>query len=239
MHYPNPMFPNGRTSYIEESSIADDHIDAPVVAKGPSLTSVTHGRSRSDTSGGQHLTSPSRLPIKSSQVENSPELLNSSTNDSTPRQPTTPPPPLSSNRNDTTPNQVAGSGQRLNAIISAPTPKISPPLRSSRPRQDITNARSVSPTPPGRDKVSPLVASPERTKLFAGVNMDLATRRNSIRKVLRQDRERNMQTSQISPKFFSRPPSSGSSLNTNPSPTSLRHPPQNSEPNPTHAPQLF
>lgn len=76
----------------------------------------------------------------------------------------TPPGRFYSGRYEASPTRPPNPGDRVKAIITAPAPKISPPLRSSRPRQHVSSARSASPLAPrGSDRsengISPKVSA--------------------------------------------------------------------------------
>ena len=58
--------------------------------------------------------------------------------------PSTPPTKLSVKRYDASPQKVSPNSPSLKAYISAPAPKKSPPLRSSRPRQPVSAASTSS-----------------------------------------------------------------------------------------------
>lgn len=104
-----------------------------------------------------------------------------------------------------TPNQTPGSSRkpppsniatpsngRLNAYVSGPTPKLSPSLRSSRPRQSVATATTTAsrmragPRPPspsrqaGRTTPKPEEATARRRKISVGP-IDFAQRRETIK----------------------------------------------------------
>ncbi|KAK5159133.1 hypothetical protein LTR04_005100 [Oleoguttula sp. CCFEE 6159] len=74
------------------------------------------------------------------------------------KRPVTPPNTLSIRRYGGSPIKAAANGQSLKAYITAPLPKTSPPLRSSRPRQPVSAASTAA----SRSRVSErlAVASP-------------------------------------------------------------------------------
>jgi hypothetical protein len=51
-----------------------------------------------------------------------------------------------------TPEKLTSNNASLKAYISAPLPKLSPPLRSSRPRQPVSSAATATPRPKASDK---------------------------------------------------------------------------------------
>ncbi|KAI9693640.1 MAG: hypothetical protein M1822_002911 [Bathelium mastoideum] len=72
--------------------------------------------------------------------------------------PSTPPTKISVKRYDASPNKIPANNPSLKAYISAPVPKKSPPLRSSRPRQPVSNASTSS----SRAKISERFGVPTR-----------------------------------------------------------------------------
>ncbi|KAI9832401.1 MAG: hypothetical protein M1819_004389 [Sarea resinae] len=56
------------------------------------------------------------------------------------KRPSTPPRIITSRRDDRSPGKKPGNSPSLKAYISAPLPKVSPPLRSSRPRLPVSSA---------------------------------------------------------------------------------------------------
>jgi len=99
---------------------------------------------------------------------------------------------------------TSGNGTRLNAIISPPPPKLSPPLRSSRPRQPVSLASTTSsrlkqadrPKSPSKSSRNGTKAEelPRRRKLSVGP-IDFEKRRETI-KLAYTKSIRNSQVSQ-------------------------------------------
>ncbi|KAI9728998.1 MAG: hypothetical protein M1828_000083 [Chrysothrix sp. TS-e1954] len=138
----------------------------------------------------QELPSPARLPSQQPLPRETTSTLNYNTAS---RRPATPPATLSSR----TYQQNVDGGPRLKAQIRAPPPQKSPPLRSSRPRQQVSAVtsrfsqyRPGSPTRGGTSDVGQenigMKPSPERRRIANLQNMDIATRRESIRKAIKQ-----------------------------------------------------
>lgn len=74
------------------------------------------------------------------------------------KRPVTPPLTLSAKRYEPTTSKPVSSNQSLKAIITAPIPKKSPPLRSSRPRQPVSAASTVA----SRSRATERSASPSQ-----------------------------------------------------------------------------
>jgi dynamin-binding protein len=112
-----------------------------------------------------------------------------------PQRPTTPQTKLSVKRYDASPKKVSASSPSLKAYISAPMPKKSPPLRSSRPRQPVSAASTSS----SRAKISERFGAttgrpyanqkrePSRPRQLRDIgDVDLASRRARIEKAMSQ-----------------------------------------------------
>lgn len=164
MHHPNPMFGRGRSQSVSEAS---GDLDA-----NQDESPVDPSYSLSPSDDAPHVLSPTRIPapVKGCRASDLGPLNGAVTppaaagadissrtlspnRATTPQQKarlsaTTPPGTLSSRRYS--PHKATEPNQTLNAVVKAPLPKYSPPLRSSRPRQPV----SIATTSASRAKVS-------------------------------------------------------------------------------------
>ncbi|KAJ5628169.1 hypothetical protein N7490_010397 [Penicillium lividum] len=103
-------------------------------------------------------------------------------------------------------HSAADRGKLLQAYVSAPPPKKSPPLRSSRPRQTISTAGSTSPRSPRSPEIGKRVSSlqkvadrgaerskprPRQRQLPELGNVDFATRRQRIQQAFNRTVQEN------------------------------------------------
>lgn len=172
MRHPNPMFSHSRaTSDVSipktptfDASFSGSNVDTTYPAS-------PHSRSRSDQAArpygsfrgngiGPHSsthqneshfqspegpTSQSRIPMPSSHSHPIPSISSENDGDRLDPRPATPTDEYSNSGYQGRSPGRTSSGQRLRAVINVPTLQTSPPLRSSRPRKDVQQARSSSP----------------------------------------------------------------------------------------------
>lgn len=218
MHHPNPMFTRSRSYSTNELSPEAASVPGPL----PEIAS--HSRSQSDNSPtAQTFTSrlsppSSRIPTKARRasdigprkgtitppIKGGPEPSSRSLspqNAVTSHQrarlsPSSPSSTLSPRRYN--PKKAVEPSQTLNAVVKAPLPKYSPPLRSSRPRQPVSTAttsasrakvsdRYVRPgsNGPSRDSPSPADNRSKTKAITTGV--DVAVRRAKLQHKLQGD----------------------------------------------------
>jgi len=120
----------------------------------------------------------SRQPAQSTASRSKTPTTSSSSQVKTPSQT-----PTSSARKAPPPSTTTSSASRLNAYVAVPPPKLSPPLRSSRPRQSVASAttaasrmRAVERTPAPKQEEP----TPRRRKISVGA-IDFAQRRETIK----------------------------------------------------------
>jgi len=98
--------------------------------------------------------------------------------------------------------QVPERNQHLQAYISVPPPKVSPPLRSSRPRQPVSQGVPISPTSRVGERVSSLQKSanrdtearnprPRQRRIPELGNVDFETRRQRIQQAFNRTVQEN------------------------------------------------
>ena len=178
------------TSSSANTSKRNSQSRIPISTRRMSATSDSGNSTQSARAnsalGRAKLKSPTRIAVPTSKHNKIPRSPPQQTRSSTPQK--------SPRRSDfSAATQRPATSPRLNAYISAPMPKKSPPLRSSRPRQSVTNASTSASRSRVVDRFSPHEngsprnlrdRKPYRPPELAGV--DFAARREKIQKAVTQ-----------------------------------------------------
>lgn len=235
IHHPNPMFTHSRSQSVSEA-YGDPEPTQDESPIDPSYNDVS----------GSHTLSPSRIPVKARRASDLGPLNGTVTPPATvgaeassrtlsPRQAatsqqkarlsaTTPPGTLSSRRYS--PKKAMEPNQSLNAYVKAPPQKLSPTLRSSRPRQPVSSAttsasrakvteRYVKPgssSGSGSENIPPN-ARRANPKAFPGV--DVAARRAKLQTKFQTERAKELKSAHDKPSVLKRKANEGSSAQTN------------------------
>ena len=178
------------TSSSANTSKRNSQSRIPISTRRMSATSDSGNSTQSARAnsalGRAKLKSPTRIAAPTSKHNKVPRSPPQQNRSSTPQKS-----PRRSDFSATT--QRPATSPRLNAYISAPMPKKSPPLRSSRPRQSVTNASTSASRSRVVDRFSPhdngsprniRDRKPYRPPELAGV--DFAARREKIQKAVTQ-----------------------------------------------------
>ena len=178
------------TSSSANTSKRNSQSRIPISTRRMSATSDSGNSTQSARAnsalGRAKLKSPTRIAVPTSKNNKIPRSPPQQTRSNTPQK--------SPRRSDfSAVTQRPATSPRLNAYISAPMPKKSPPLRSSRPRQSVTNASTSASRSRVVDRFSPHEngsprnlrdRKPYRPPELAGV--DFAARREKIQKAVTQ-----------------------------------------------------
>ncbi|KAK3943606.1 hypothetical protein QBC46DRAFT_253697 [Diplogelasinospora grovesii] len=172
-----PISPTSRLPILMKKTNTPSNHGSPISTRSNSPTAMRYA-----TAGGrssrQHISSASRAKTPTSRAK-TPTHTHTHTASST------------SSRKPPPSNIATTSNGRLNAYVSAPTPKLSPTLRSSRPRQSVATATTAASRMKAVDTPSPhrvsqrSVSKPEdsatrRRKISVGP-IDFAQRRETIK----------------------------------------------------------
>lgn len=239
MHHPNPMFTRSRS----HSATALSPQLEPVQVQSPEVAS--HSRSQSDDSPTvQTFSLSSHIPVKTrrasdigprqgtfSPIKAGPESSSrpfSPQSSVTSQQKgrlsaSTPPATLSPRRYN--PKKAAEPSQTLNAVVKAPLPKYSPPLRSSRPRQPVSSATTSSSRakvserytklgPNGASRNNPSTTD-NRSKTKTIPSVDVAARRAKLQKKLQGELPKGRKPLQQEPTASKMGGSDGTLIETN------------------------
>lgn len=231
MHHPNPMFAHSRSYSMSEASADPESVqtESPI---DPSYNDVS----------GSHILSPSRIPVKTRRASDLGPLNGAVTPPATvgaelssrtlsPQQAgtaqqksrlsaTTPPGTLSSRRYS--PKKPTEPSQSLNAYVKAPPQKLSPTLRSSRPRQPVSSATTSA----SRAKVSERYVKPgsssgsgsenvppnaRRTNPKAIPGVDVAARRAKLQNKFQAERAKEPKAAHDKPNVLKKKANEGNS----------------------------
>ena len=178
------------TSSSANTSKRNSQSRIPISTRRMSATSdsgnSTHSARTNSALGRVKLKSPTRIMAPTSKHNKTPRSPPQQSRSNTPQKS-----PRRSDFSSTT--QRPATSPRLNAYISAPMPKKSPPLRSSRPRQSVTNASTSASRSRVADRFSPhdngsprniRERKPYKPPELASV--DFAARREKIQKAVTQ-----------------------------------------------------
>lgn len=182
----DPQSPPSSTTTSKRSSQSRIPVSTRRLSTASDSGNSTHSTRANSALGRAHMKSPTRImtakPTRSQYPRSPPQHSRSSTPQRSPR------------RSDFgTGGQRPATSPRLTAYISAPMPKKSPPLRSSRPRQPVSNASTSASRAraverfSGSDTGNPRSkreSRPRKPPELAGV--DFAARREKIQQAVTQ-----------------------------------------------------